>query len=141
MKKIIVCLMAAVLGLSSCQFVTISGNAFNKKTIRCNGPVETRVIEGLDAFESVMMNGHSDITFIQSETFEVSVYANQEVFDYLDFHTDDGVLVIQTQKDVNLRATDFEVTVKAPVLTQLTVNGAADLDMADYSADRTCSSR
>ena len=68
--------------------------------------------------------------------FAVSVKANEEVFDHLDYEVVDGVLVIKTKDNVGIRAEEYDITVSLPVLTALTVNGAGDVDIKNgYTSD------
>ena len=68
--------------------------------------------------------------------FAVSVMANEEVFDHLDYEVTDGVLVIKTKDNVGIRAEEYDITVSLPVLNAITVNGAGDFDIKNgYSSD------
>jgi len=120
----IACTAGAAALLTSCVFVTSNGNG---KTVRCKGPVQTKSLD-LKDFDRITLNGSSDIQISQRETFSVQVEANEEVFDLIDFHVENGTLVLASKDHVNIRAEKFEVTVCLPVLKDFTLNGAADLD-------------
>lgn len=131
MKKIAIVLAVALMAVS-CKFVTYSGNGIgSKNSVRCTGPVETQVMEDLTDFNEIHLNGKADVKLVQADHFEVSVTANQEVFEYLDYKVEDGTLVLQQKEKVNLRAQVFDVTVSVPEVTRIVINGAADLDLPD----------
>lgn len=129
MKKILVAL-SALLVLSSCVI-----NVGNKgKHVVCKGPVQEKTLE-LAGFDKIHVNGHSDLILSQGESFAVKVNANEEVFDYLDFHVDGSTLVMETLDHVQLRAKTFKVYVTLPCLKGLTVNGAVDAELKGYHSD------
>ncbi len=111
--------------LCACTFPVNVGNG---KTVRCTGEVQTRNLE-LKGFDKIVINGSADLTLIQQEDFRVSVEANEEVFGYLDYHVEDGTLMLETVDHVNVQAKKFQVTVTLPRLLLLEVNGAADADL------------
>lgn len=128
MKKIFL-VMAVAAAAVSCKFVSINPSMFNSDSIKCNGPVETRVIEGLDSFTAFQVNGQADVKFTQASDCAVSVKANNEVFDYLDYVVEDGVLLLQTKDKVKVWAEDFEIYIRAPKLEKIDVEGASDVDI------------
>ena len=127
MKKIaVIALVAAV--ISACTF-----NVNGGKTVRCKGPVVDKMMD-LKDFQEIVINGSSDIKLMQGESFLVTVQANEEVFQHLNFFVKDGVLHLETIDNVTIIAEKNEVTVAMPVLTSITVNGAADADMNGYNS-------
>lgn len=131
MKKLAV-LFACVLALSSCVY-TFNGN--KGKSVTCKGPVVTRTFEFAD-FEAVTINGGADIDLFQGD-FKVSVKANEEVYDYLDYEVIDGVLVIKTKDNLGIRSEEYDITVSLPFLTALTVNGAGEVEIVNgYTSDK-----
>ena len=133
MKRIAI-LLTAALAFSSCQFVTINPNLVNKATVRCGGPVETRSFDLAD-FQSIRVNGHAQVKLAQGDSFAVNVSANEEVFDYLDYYVENGVLVLQNKDRMQIRAETYTVYVQAPVLKDVTVNGAGDVNLMGYQSD------
>ena len=134
MKKVIFALCTLVLATSCIYSVNLKlGNR-----IVCKGEVETHEME-LGSFSKVVLNGAADMKIAQKEACSVKVEANEEVFDYLDFRVEDDVLILETKKDgktVQISAKTFCIHVSAPVLESLTVNGAADAEMEDYTSDK-----
>ena len=132
MKKV---LFALSVLLISCSCINI--NVGNGKNIRCKGPVVEKTMEGLVDFNAIVANGNADIEFSQADAFSVVVKANEEVFEYLDYRVEDGVLIIGTKKNVNLLAEEYEVYITLPVLESFTVNGASDVEQkGPYVADQ-----
>lgn len=129
MKNLSVLLIVALLAAVSCSFVRYNGKGDKGKRVVCGGPVETRSIDGLGVFSSIEVNGSADVDFVQGESCSVMVKANAEVFDYLDFKVEDGVLRLQAKDKWNLVAEEFDIRVTAPCVRNLVVNGAADLDI------------
>ena len=129
MKKIAV-ILACVLAVSSCV-IRVGDNG---KKVTCKGPVTTKSFD-FTGFDAITVNGGADLELIQGD-FLVSVKANEEVFDHLDYEVTDGVLVIKTKDDVGIRAEEYDITVSLPVLTAITVNGAGEFDLKNgYTAD------
>ena len=116
---------AAVL-CASCIF---SGDGFknlkinNGKGVECKGPVVVRTLD-LSGFDKIVVNGMSDMELVQGENFQVSVKANEEVFDHIDYKVEDGVLILETKEQVVIKAEEFDVRITLPLLKSLTVNGA-----------------
>ena len=135
MKKTII-LLAAAVAFCSCQINFGNGiKGIHTLTVRCNGEVQEKTYD-LKDFNEIMVKGQANVKFAQAESFLVSVKANEEVFEYLELEVNDGELVISTQNGVNILAKTYEVMVTAPLLTDVTVSGAADLDLTDgYTAD------
>ncbi len=121
MKKYLIALLAAA--LCSCTFnVNTSG-----KIVRCKGPIQVKTLEEITGFNSIVVQGAADLFLIQQAECEVTVRANEEVFQYLDYQVVDGTLYIQNKDRVNITADTYDITIGLPSLTAITVNGAADV--------------
>jgi hypothetical protein len=135
MKKVFIftsLLVLAVILSSSCVFHVNGGNG---KSVRCKGPVVTKTFD-LNNFESIVLNGGCDINLIQQDKFLVSVEANEEVFEHLDYRVSGNSLILEAKDQVNIIADEYNVTIGLPVLTSVTVNGAGDVDLKNgYSFD------
>lgn len=130
MKKTVFAFLTLVLA-TSCISVHMNGSS-----IKCKGPVVVKDLE-LKDFSSVVVNGSSDIKLTQSDTYSVVVTANEEVFEHIDYHIQDGVLVIGTKKNVTLRAEKYEIAIALPELESLTINGAADVSQTGtYTSEK-----
>lgn len=137
MLKVIAFVMAAMM-LASCEFVSVDKSkvaaTWNKEATVCDGDVETRSFD-LDGFQAIRLNGHADVDVFQGDVFEVTVTANTDLFQHLDYSVMDGVLVLQTVDRKTVRAKKYNVKITAPVLTDITVNGASDLNLHRYAAE------
>jgi hypothetical protein len=133
MKKLFLLLGCTALLSSSCLNMNIGG----MKTVVCKGPVETKVIEGLTDFSSITVIGTADLFFTQSDTYCVSVEANEEVFEHLDYKVENGTLILGAKDSANIRASKYEVTVSLPYIEAIVVAGAADVKQkGEYKADK-----
>ena len=133
MKKILLALLAIPL-VSGC-FTSIGGG----KRVVCKGPV---ILKNLDEelqfpdFDKIVLNGHADLKYVQEKDgFGVQVEANEEVFGLLDFHVTDGTLYLETKDNVQIVADEFDIYVGSPVLSSVTVNGAADATIIAIDED------
>ncbi len=115
---------ACVFPINGLNGVTVN----NGKKVTCKGPVITKELN-LSGFDAITVNGSSDMELFQGESFQLVVKANEEVFDYIDYKVEDGVLILETKDHVNIRAEEYDVTITLPVLKELIVNGAADVDI------------
>jgi hypothetical protein len=135
MKKVLTALCTLAL-VCSCTF-SINGVS-NGKRVVCKGPETSKSFDFTD-FTGITVNGSSDITINQGETYSVNVKANEEVFDYLDYEVIDGVLVLKNKDNVQIVAKTFKVYVTLPCLEKLLVNGAADAEISNYKSDKDLS--
>ena len=115
---------ACVFPINGLNGITVN----NGKKVTCKGPVITKELD-LSGFDAITVNGSSDMELIQGDYFKVLVKANEEVFDYIDYKVEDGVLILATKDNVNIRAEEYDVTITLPTLKELMVNGAADVDL------------
>ena len=115
---------ACVFPINGLNGVTVN----NGKKVTCKGPVITKELD-LSGFDAITVNGSSDMELFQGESFQVLVKANEEVFDYIDYKVEDGILILETKDHVNIRAEEYDITITLPVLKELIVNGAADVDI------------
>ena len=143
MKKIIVYLgmmAASVLAICSCKCSsTFDISVGNGKSVHCRGDVEVREM-GLSGFDRIVLNGSADITLSQGDAFQVTVTANNEVFDYLNYKVEDGVLLMETKDNVTIKAQTYDVAITMPVLVSVEVNGAGDIDLnGGYTSEENLS--
>ena len=127
--KSFIYMAATVLLCTSCFHVNTNWNGGLKNAIKGEGPVITKTFEDLKGFDKIVINGHSDVVFTQSPTFEVTLNTQENILDYIDFHVDGTTLVLETKNHRNVRAERYDLTIKAPVLKSLEVSGAADFEI------------
>ena len=133
MKKIFA-LIIVMAGMSSC-IINVNGiNGDGNKTVRCSGEVIEKDMQ-LSGFDRIEVQGSADAEFFQGDEFKVVVTANEEVFEHLDYKVEDGILILSTVDHVNIMAKEYNVSITAPVLKDMTVKGAADFDMNGYRSD------
>ena len=137
MKKVLLALCTLVLA-TSCIY-SVNMNLGNR--IVCKGDVKTEEMD-LGPFSQVVVNGSADLEIVQKGSCSVKVEANEEVFQYLDYRVEDGVLILETKKDgklVQLTANTFNVYVYVPEMESLSVNGAADAKLESYTSGKDVS--
>ena len=124
MKKFLSALCA--IALISCTCNVHLGNGKNGKTVTCKGPVITKTFDLAD-FNAIEINGQADLEFTQTTgSYGVSVEANEEVFQHLNYRVVNGTLILETINKINIRAEKYEIYVSAPMLSSIEVNGAID---------------
>lgn len=134
MKKVLFALCTLVLATSCIYSVNL--NLGNR--IVCRGEVKTEEMD-LGTFSQVIVNGAADLEIIQKQSCGVKVEANEEVFQYLDYRVEDGVLILETKKDgnlVQLSANTFNVYVFTPEMESLSINGSADAKLESYTSGK-----
>lgn len=133
MKKTML-LMATVVLAASCQFVRISGAAAQSSSQYFRGPVVTDTLD-LKDFSAITVNGQGDVDYIQSPDYLVILTANEGVSEKLDCRVENGRLILEPQHGVKIRADKYAFTIYAPCVKDLTINGAADLNLGPYATD------
>ncbi|MBQ9192658.1 MAG: DUF2807 domain-containing protein [Bacteroidales bacterium] len=126
MKRILY-MAATVLLCTSCFHVNTNWKG-GKDSIKGEGPVVSKSFD-LKDFDRIVINGHADATFTQSDTYEVTLRAQENIFSYVDFRVEGTTLILETKEKRSVRSTEYDVTVKAPALSRIEVNGAADFDI------------
>lgn len=129
--KNILYIAATVLLCSSCFHVNSNYKGSflgGKNAIKGEGSVITKSFD-LKDFDRIVINGQADATFTQSDTYEVTLRAQENVFDYVDYRVEGTTLILELKDKRTVRSTDFDLTLKAPALNRLEVNGAADFDI------------
>ena len=129
--KNILYIAATVLLCSSCFHVNSNYKGSflgGKNAIKGEGPVITKSFD-LKDFDRIVINGQADAVFTQSDTYEVTLRAQENVFDYVDYRVEGTTLILELKDKRTVRSTDFDVTLKAPMLKGIEINGAADFDI------------
>ena len=125
--KNILYIAATMLLFSSCFHVNTNWTS-GKNAIKGEGPVITKSFD-LKDFDQIVINGHADAVFTQSDTYEVTLRAQENVFDYVNYRVEGTTLILEMKDKRTVRSTEFDLTIKAPALKNLQVNGAADFDI------------
>lgn len=132
MKKIGMAALCAAAILTGCNY------NITRNVVYCKGDVVQKELD-LTGFDRIQINGSADLNYLQDQSEKVSVKANEDVFQYLNFRVEDGVLILETVDSVQIRAETFDVYVNAPVMKTITVNGAADAKLAQIDSDENLS--
>ena len=100
---------------------------------------QDRVTESRDLsdFDSIELRGAADLTIRTGEAFAVTIEARDGTLERLDTRVRDGRLVIDldTAGHWNARRDDLDITIGLPALKDLTVDGAADVDLTAPAAN------
>ena len=124
MKKFI-CLAFAVLLCVSCFQINLNGG---KHVIKGKGPVITKSFDFKD-FDAIRVRGIADIQFTQADTWEVTLKTQENIFEHLDYKVEDGVLLIQEKDRLRFKVKVYDLTIQAPDLKRIEVNGVGDFDI------------
>ena len=123
MKKTVLFLTLTLI-LSSCVNINVNGG----KPVKCKGEVVEQAMD-FSGFTGITVEGAATIDYVQAESFKVLVTANEEVFNYLDYSIRHNELVLSTKDNVTIDAKVYKLLIEAPVINQVIVEGAADLNI------------
>ena len=133
MRKILYIAATALL-CASCFHVNVNYKG-GKNAIKGEGPVVSKSFDDLRGFDAIEINGHADIDFTQSDAFEVTVRTQENILDWLDYKVEGNTLVIQAKDKRDIRAEKYDLTIQAPVLKKVVVNGASDFNVKSLGID------
>ena len=128
MKKFII-LAAVSLLCASCFHVNLNFNG-NGKTVKGKGPVIAKSFD-LKDFDAICVEGFADVRFTQADTWEVTLRTHENIFDYVDYEVEDGVLHIRQKEHFNYKMRVYDLDIQAPVLKSIELNGMGELDIPD----------
>ena len=126
--------MAAVALLCTSCFHVNKNYTGGKNAIKGTGAVISKTLDFKD-FDTIEINGGADVTFTQAEGYEVTVRTQESVFEWLDYSVEGTKLILQTKDKKAIHAEVFEITVTAPELNKVVVNGASDFDIKGLRID------
>ena len=132
MKKFLY-IAATALACASCFHVNTNYKG-GKNAINGNGDVISKSFD-LKDFDQIVINGHADVDFTQSSTYEVTVRTQENIFEWLDYKVEGTTLVIEAKDHRDVRATTYDIVIQAPELKKLTVNGATDFNVKGLRMD------
>ena len=132
MKKFLY-LAATALVCASCFHVNTNYKG-GRNAIKGEGEVVSKSFD-LKDFDQIVINGHADVDFTQSSTYEVTVRTQQNILEWLDYKVQGTTLIIEAKDHRDVRATTYDVIVQAPLLKKLTVNGATDFTVEGLRMD------
>ena len=132
MKKILY-IAATALVCASCFHVNTNYKG-GKNAINGEGNVISKSFDFKD-FDQIVINGHADVDFTQSSTWDVTVRTQENVLAWLDYKVEGTTLVIEAKDRRDIRAKTYEIAIQAPELKKLTVNGATDFNVKGLRMD------
>ena len=132
MKKFLY-IAATALVCASCFHVNTNYKG-GKNAINGDGDVISKSFD-LKDFDQIVINGHADVDFTQSSTYEVTVRTQENIFEWLDYKVEGTTLVIEAKDHRDVRATTYDIVIQAPELKKLTVNGATDFNVKGLRMD------
>ena len=132
MKKFLY-IAATALVCASCFHVNTNYKG-GKNAINGEGDVISKSFDFKD-FDRIVINGHADVDFTQSSTWEVTVRTQENVLEWLDYKVEGTTLVIETKDHREIRSKTYDIVIQAPELKKLTVNGASDFNVKGLRMD------
>ena len=132
MKKFLY-IAATALICASCFHVNTNYKG-GRNAVKGEGDVISKTFDFTD-FDQIVINGHADVDFTQSSTYEVTVRTQENVFEWLDYRVEGTTLVIEAKDHRDIRAKYYDVVIQAPLLKKLTVNGASDFNVKGLRMD------
>lgn len=127
MKKVLYT-AAAILLCASCIHVNSNYRPGGKNAIKGEGEVISKSFD-LKDFDAIQINGHADVVFTQSSTYEVTLMTQENIFDHVDFRVEGNTLILENKGKREVRAEVFDVIIQAPALKSIEVNGASDFEI------------
>ena len=126
--KQILSIAAMALLCASCFHVNTNykGVFLSKNAIKGEGAVISKSFD-LKDFNAIRVNGQADVVFRQSDTYEVTLRTQENIFDYVDFRVEGSTLILELKDRQTAAAEEYDVTVMAPSLKKLEVNGSGDV--------------
>ena len=85
--------IAAMALLCSSCFHVNSNYTGGKNAIKATGPVVSKSFDFKD-FDTIEINGGADVTFTQASGYDVTVRAQESVFDWIDYKVEGTRLVL-----------------------------------------------
>lgn len=124
------CLAVSLLFLlicSSCVFVSVN------HSIRGNGIVKTKLLPQSN-FDAVSIGGDWTADIRYSETFSVTVDADENLFPYLDIYVSNNTLHIGFKRGFVIDSDHCRAFITMPVLTQLTASGSLTASISSFNS-------
>ena len=104
------------------------GRKASRKPIKGEGAVVSKSFD-LKDFDQIVINGHADVSFTQSDAYEVTVRTQENILEWLDYKVEGTTLIIETKDKREIRAEEYDLVIQAPALKKLVVNGASDFNV------------
>ena len=110
------------------------GRKASRKPIKGEGAVVSKSFD-LKDFDQIVINGHADVSFTQSDAYEVTVRTQENILEWLDYKVEGTTLVIEAKDKREIRAEEYDLVIQAPALKKLVVNGASDFNVGSLRSE------
>ena len=110
------------------------GRKASRKPIKGEGAVVSKSFD-LKDFDQIVINGHADVSFTQSDEYEVTVQTQENILEWLDYKVEGTTLVIEAKDKREIRAEKYDLVIQAPALKKLVVNGASDFNVGSLRSE------
>ena len=110
------------------------GRKASRKPIKGEGAVVSKSFD-LKDFDQIVINGHADVSFTQSDAYEVTVRTQENILEWLDYKAEGTTLVIEAKDKREIRAEKYDLVIQAPALKKLVVNGASDFNVGSLRSE------
>lgn len=110
------------------------GRKASRKPIKGEGAVVSKSFD-LKDFDQIVINGHADVSFTQSDAYEVTVRTQENILEWLDYKVEGTTLVIEAKDKREIRAEKYDLVIQAPALKKLVVNGASDFNVGSLRSE------
>ena len=110
------------------------GRKASRKPIKGEGAVVSKSFDLRD-FDQIVINGHADVSFTQSDAYEVTVRTQENILEWLDYKVEGTTLVIEAKDKREIRAEKYDLIIQAPALKKLVVNGASDFNVGGLRSE------
>ena len=100
-----------------------------KNSLKGTGSVITKSFD-LKDFDAIRINGQADVDFIQGDTFDVTLRTQENIFDDVDYRVEGSTLIIELKDKKMVQAEAYDLTIQAPLLKDIEVNGASDFNIS-----------
>ncbi|TKD63447.1 head GIN domain-containing protein [Flavobacterium sp. ASW18X] len=113
----------------TCIF-TLSAHAQWGKRIKGNGNVVT-LERSVNDYDGIAISGWFDVKLVSGSEGELTLKGEENLLDYIITEVDNGVLVIKTEKGVNLKPSSYKngiyITVPVEEIDELSLSGSGDI--------------
>ena len=110
------------------------GRKASRKPIKGEGAVVNKSFD-LKDFDQIVINGHADVSFTQSDAYEVTVRTQENILEWLDYKVEGTTLIIEAKDKREIRAEKYDLVIQAPALKKLVVNGASDFNVGGLRSE------
>lgn len=87
-----------------------------------------------DGFNRLEVGSAFEVHIVQSDSFEVSIKMNDNLFDYLEISQDGSTLKIRMKPNYSFRQSTREASVSIPAISALDLSGASRGDIAGFTS-------